>query len=46
MSGNDEIRMTNVEGMTNDEARIAQRFGHWGFIINSSFVIRHSSFSS
>jgi hypothetical protein len=35
----------NVEGMINDEARIAPRFGHWGFVIHSSFVIRHLSFS-
>jgi hypothetical protein len=35
---NDEARMTNVEGSSNDE-----RLGAFGF--RHSFVIRHSSFA-
>jgi hypothetical protein len=45
---NDEIRMTKLETKLNKEARKA---GHWRkifgdscFVIDSSFVIRHSSF--
>jgi four helix bundle protein len=44
--GNDEARMTNVEGNRNAEARIgaAERFFRASsFVIISSFVIRHSS---
>jgi N-acetylmuramoyl-L-alanine amidase len=40
---NDEPQMTNNESMTNDEARRTP-FRHWGFVIISSFVIRHSVF--
>jgi prepilin-type N-terminal cleavage/methylation domain-containing protein len=44
---NDEARMSNVEGndrMTNIEQVASARVRHSGFVINSSFVIRHSSF--
>jgi hypothetical protein len=46
MKINDEARMTNVEGMRNEEARImarAQAFRPSSFDIVSSFVVRHSS---
>ena len=36
--------MTKDDGNLNDEARMELRFRHWGFVINSSFVIRASSF--
>ena len=46
---NDEIRMTNVEGMRNGEARIfapMYAFRASGFDIVSSFVICASAFAS
>jgi len=36
--------MTKDDGNLNDEAQMELRFRHWGFVINSSFVIRASSF--
>ncbi len=39
--------MLNVEGMKKNKARIkSARFRHSGFVIDSSFVIRHSSLSA
>ena len=53
LCSNDEFLMTNDEGMTNDEARMSKLqagqptiIRHSVFVIPSSFVIRHSSFSS
>jgi len=36
--------MTKLEGNSKDEVRIGLRFWRSDFVINSSFVIRHSSF--
>ena len=44
---NDEARMTNGEGSPNVQMTKAQASSpqsSWGFLIVSSFVIRHSSF--
>jgi type II secretory pathway pseudopilin PulG len=38
--------MSNVKAMTNGEKVLTDRVRHLGFVINSSFVIRHSSFSA
>ncbi len=44
---NDEARMSNVAGMTKCKTWIARRlFRRSGFVIDSAFVIRHSSFRS
>jgi hypothetical protein len=46
---NDEARMTKSEGNPNDEVvfrKVVARRRHLGFGINSSFVIRASSFES
>jgi len=48
---NDEAQMTNDEGMTKRECRnktggLMEHFRHSSFRFHSSFVIRHSSFSS
>jgi len=43
---NDEAQMTNDEGSTNAQMtkEEVKSFRHSDFVINSSFVIRHSSF--
>jgi hypothetical protein len=43
---NDEARMPNAEGSTNSQMTKEQvkSFRHSDFVINSSFVIRHSPF--
>jgi len=42
---NDEIRMTKLEGMTNDQmTNDSFAFRHSGFVLLSSFDIRASSF--
>ena len=43
---NDEIQMTNDEGMTKSELEKnvkdgAPWFGHWDFLRHSAFVLRH-----
>jgi len=48
---NDETQMTDDEGMTthecrNNTGRLMEHFRHSSFGFHSSFVIRHSSFSS
>jgi hypothetical protein len=49
MKGNDEIRMTNDEGMKKPEIRtkpLSLPVGQSVFGFVSSFVIRHSSFGA
>jgi hypothetical protein len=41
---NDEIQMTNDEGMTNDDTRNEIPILHRGFVIRASSLIRHLSF--
>jgi hypothetical protein len=42
--GNDEIRMTKLEGMTNDQMTNSRDAETSSFWIRASFIIRHSSF--